>query len=223
MQALGHVLAQQQPGLQQLSQQQLGQLKVQCCQAAPSHEAYQQLAAAGGSVQQDPGQQLSQQQQQQQQLDQVPLGSPQEYTLPDGTKINVTTEGLAAGEALLQPGAAFGQPPSPGLVDCIIECVDELPDVSARRLALEGVLLCGGGACMQGLSTRVLHDLRSQLPGGLDPRLAGFPEYMCMPTPQYAPWVGGAIMAKLAAYQSHFMIKAEYEEIGPHAVHRKCA
>lgn len=30
-------------------------------------------------------------------------------------------------------------------------------------------------------------------------------------------------MAKMVAYNSHFMIKAEYEEIGPSAVHRKCA
>lgn len=41
--------------------------------------------------------------------------------------------------------------------------------------------------------------------------------------PQHLPWVGGAVMAKLVAYQGHWMCKAEYEELGPSAVHRKCA
>jgi actin-related protein len=66
-------------------------------------------------------------------------------------------------------------------------------------------------------------ELRAQLPNGLHPRMASLPEYMCVPSPQYMPWVGGAVMAKLAAYQSHFMIKAEYEECGASCVHRKCA
>jgi actin-related protein 7 len=235
-QLLGRLLAKQQPGLQQLNHKQLGSLKVQCCRAAGSADALQDLLAHGpqqpqqtdpsssSSAQQPPGTSTAdadgQQEQDQPQL--PPLGTPQEYTLPDGTKITVTTEGAQVAEALFRPSEALGAP-TPSLIDCIIDCVNELPDLQLRRSALDGVLLSGGGACIPGLHERVQHDLRAQLPTGLAPKLSFLPEYMLQATPQYTAWLGGAIMAKMVAYNSHFMIKAEYEEIGPSAVHRKCA
>jgi len=231
---LGQLLAKQQPGLPRFTPQQLAALKVQCSRAAASAEALQH--ALSNPPQQQPLQANSaadpQQQQQtrssepgSEQPDQPqlpPLGTPQEYTLPDGTKITVTTEGAQTAEALFQPSAALGHP-TPGLIDCILDCVSELPDQALKRSALDGVLLCGGGACIPGIHDRVLHELTAQLPGGLAPKIHRLPEYMCQPSPQYIPWLGGAIMAKMVAYNSHFMIKAEYEEIGPSAVHRKCA
>jgi actin-related protein len=109
------------------------------------------------------------------------------------------------------------------LVDCILDCVNELPDPALRRSALEGVLLSGGGACIPGIHERVMHELKAQLPSDQSPRMSFPPEYMLLPTPQHMAWLGGAIMAKMVAYNSHWMIKAEYEELGPSAVHRKCA
>lgn len=235
---LGSLLAQQQPHLQQLTLQQLGALKVQSCRAAASADALQKLLTQPPQhqlpQQVNPTSSTQQQQQpgsiaagdqppqddQQQQL--PPLGLPQEYTLPDGTKLTVSTEGAQTAEALFRPAAALGAP-TPSLIDCIVDCVNELPDQQLRRSALDGVLLSGGGACMPGLHERVVQDLRAQLPTGLAPKLSYLPEYMLQPTPQYTAWLGGAIMAKMVAYNSHFMIKAEYEEIGPSAVHRKCA
>jgi actin-related protein 7 len=236
-QLLGRLLAKQQPGLQQLSPQQLGALKVQSCRAAGSADELQQLllqgpqqqqpllqanrSSSGSSPQQEPS--ADDPQQQQQDGTQLPpLGTPQEYTLPDGTKIIVAAEGAQTAEALFNPSKALGLH-TPSLIDCIVDCVNELADPSLRRSALDGVLLSGGGACIPGLHERVLHDLRAQLPTGLAPKLSYLPEYMLQPTPQFTAWLGGAIMAKMVAYNSHFMIKAEYEEIGPSAVHRKCA
>lgn len=229
---LGQLLAKQQPGVQ-LTVQQLGALKVQCCRAAESSSAFEQLLANPLQQQQhqqalqanppSSDHQTSDQQppgQDQQQL--PPLGSPQEYTLPDGTQITVTTEGAQVAEALFCPSQTLGLA-TPSLTDCIIDCVNELPDQALRRSALDGVLLSGGGACIKGIHERILQDLKSQLPTGLAPKMSFLPEYMLQETPQYTAWLGGAIMAKMVAYNSHWMIKAEYEEIGPSAVHRKCA
>lgn len=192
-QLLGRVLTKQQPGLPQLNMKQLGALKVQCCRAAPTADALQELLAHGpqppqppppqanpdnsGQQQQQPDaqQQLAQQQDGAQQL--PPLGTPQEYTLPDGTKITIGSEGTQTAEALFRPAQALGAP-TPSIIDCIIDCVNELPDQQLRRSALDGVLLSGGGACIPGLHERVLHDLRSQLPTGLAPKLSFVPEYM---------------------------------------------
>jgi actin-related protein len=190
-QLLGRLLAKQQPtGQPQLNHRQLGALKVQCCRAAPSAEALQQLLAHGPQPPQaNPDQQQqpdAQQQQQppdaaQQQQDGSaqlpPLGTPQEYTLPDGTKITVGPEGAQTAEALFCPAQALGAP-TPSIIDCIIDCVNELPDAQLRRSALDGVLLSGGGAGIPGVHERLLHDLRAQLPTGLAPKLSFVPEYM---------------------------------------------
>jgi len=105
-------------------------------------------------------------------------------------------------------------PQHPGVIDCILEVVSDLPDASAKRSVLENVLLCGGGACIPGISGRVVSSLAGQLPSGLPASLCQVPEYMLQQTPQYVPYLGGAVMAKMVAYQNHFMIKAEYERSG---------
>lgn len=110
-----------------------------------------------------------------------------------------------------------------GLVDCILESLNDHPDPSLKRSIVENVLVCGGGACIPGIGERVVQDMRAQLPNSLVPTLCQMPEYMLVQSQQFVPWIGGAVMAKLVAHQGHFMIKAEYEEVGPSAVHRKCA
>jgi actin-related protein 7 len=111
-QLLGQLLQQQQQqSLQhQPSLQQLNGLKVQCCRAAASADEYKQLltqqqqggsitaavaaAAAGTSQAAEAG--TSQQPQQQ-------PGALEEFTLPDGAKFTVTTEGYQVTEALFDP------------------------------------------------------------------------------------------------------------------------
>jgi actin-related protein 7 len=104
-QLLGQLLQQQQQQSlqQQPSLQQLNGLKVQCCRAAASADAYRQLltqqqqggsstaAAAAGSSQAPDG--VASQQ----------PGAPEEFTLPDGAKFTVTTEGYQVTEALFDP------------------------------------------------------------------------------------------------------------------------
>eukprot|EP00775_Hariotina_reticulata_P009584 gene9584-9747_t len=222
---LGNLLQQQ-----QLLPQQLGALKTQCCQAAPSPAAYQMILKQQQHVQHTGSISSTVHQQQPRQVGSSGIdhhhhqqsdGSLQEYTLPDGIKIAITTEGLTTAEALFDP--TLLRQSTPGLVDCILEVVSDLPDASIKRSVLENLLLCGGGACIPGLGQRVISSLTGQLPTGLPASLCQLPEYMLQQSPQYVPYIGGAVMAKLVAYQSHFMIKAEYEEIGPSAVHRKCA
>lgn len=208
----------QQQGIH-LQPHQLNALKIQCCRAAASADAYHKLmqnpaaavAAAAASSAEQPSSSSAPQQPQ----------DSQEYTLPDGTKICITTEGHQVTEALFDP-TLLGHS-TPGIVDCILESLNDHPDPSLKRSIVENVLISGGGACIPGIGRRILQDMQAQLPNSLAPTLAQLPEYMALQSPHYIPWVGGAVMAKLVAYQSHFMIKAEYEEIGPSAVHRKCA
>jgi actin-related protein len=48
----------------------------------------------------------------------------------------------------------------------------------------------------------------------------------CMQTPnasKYGPWVGGAVLGKvLGGINTCFVSRADYDDAGPKAVHRKC-
>ena len=46
-------------------------------------------------------------------------------------------------------------------------------------------------------------------------------EYMPAGSVRHASWLGGAILAKIVFAQNHHMTKYEYDEVGPHAIHRK--
>eukprot|EP01084_Bolivina_argentea_P316958 549493_1 len=39
---------------------------------------------------------------------------------------------------------------------------------------------------------------------------------------KYSVWIGGSILASLSDFQQNFITKNEYDETGPHIVHRKC-
>ena len=41
-------------------------------------------------------------------------------------------------------------------------------------------------------------------------------------TGSYDAWIGGSIMASLPAFKEMWITKAEYDEVGPPIVHRKC-
>jgi actin-related protein len=155
-QLLGQLMQQQQQQQQQLVQQplplqQLNALKVQCCKAAASADVYRQLmtrqqqggssslaaaaavAAAGPS--QGPEGSTSQQQQQQ-------LGVPEEFTLPDGAKFTVTTEGYQVAEALFDP-TLLGHH-TPGKKSAVVmQACNLLFDQCQRRAAAAGVAAAG--------------------------------------------------------------------------------
>jgi actin-related protein len=42
------------------------------------------------------------------------------------------------------------------------------------------------------------------------------------PENKYSAWIGGSILASLPTFQKMWISKEEYDENGPHIVHRKC-
>jgi len=149
------------------------------------------------------------------------------YTLPDGTVLEVGGEGREVVETLFRPPQAGGGG-LPGIATAALDAVVDAVDSGARRLLLANVLLCGGGSRVPGLQARMLRELRTQVAPTNDPALATAPEYLPGGghAARYAAWIGASIMAKVMTAQphpgGHFTTKADYEERGPSAVHRKC-
>ena len=194
-------------------------LKELCCRAADSAQDYDRaVATAGGSggaastssSQQDrPGAEL--------------------FKLPDGQEISIQHEGMHVAEALFRPSVMGAD--GPGIAEAAYECIISQYDASSRRAGCENLLLCGGGSSIPGLTARFLRDIRGLLPSSLQPSMCPVPEYMQQQQQQqqhhhhtckYAPWIGGAVLAKVILQQNHFVSKGEYEEAGPYAIHKKC-
>jgi actin-related protein len=39
---------------------------------------------------------------------------------------------------------------------------------------------------------------------------------------KYSAWIGGSILSSLSAFQSMWISKQDYEEVGPSVIYRKC-
>eukprot|EP00798_Chlamydomonas_sp_ICE-L_P004670 gene4670-14867_t len=143
------------------------------------------------------------------------------FTLPDGQQITSTTEGMHVTEALFRPELISCH--GPGLADLAAECVATHYEGAFRRQVFEGVLVCGGGSAIPGLATRLIKEVKTLLPPSINPALCPVPEYLQADhTCKFAPWVGGAVLSKVLLQQGQFVGKADYDEFGPYAMHRKC-
>ncbi|CAI5991366.1 unnamed protein product [Closterium sp. NIES-65] len=111
-----------------------------------------------------------------------------------------------------------------------------------QRAALESIAVVGGGSCLKGLVDRFQSDVQTAVSPSLQPTVvrvsgvrgvsgmsswavgrlcSGAPDYMPDNTARYASWYGGAIVARIVFSQNQHVTRAEYNERGPAAVHRK--
>lgn len=84
------------------------------------------------------------------------------------------------------------------------------------------MMVCGGASDIVNLHYRLYHELCIRLPPSLQVGMCACPEYMPEKAHKLAQWIGGAILSKVATQHGHFVSRAEYDEFGPGAVHRKC-
>lgn len=157
--------------------------------------------------------------------------SPTEVTLPDGQKIELSySECLEIGDRLLEPSkSGLDLPPLVEIMQAASMVTAVQGEREARRALADCVFLCGGGSQATGLGNRILTYARGLSHSVALPSFAAVPEYMPPQTAARAAWMGGAILAKalLADLKPNapqqVVSKAEYEEYGPSAVHRKCS
>ena len=151
------------------------------------------------------------------------------YTLPDGQIINVEEEGRAVGDAVLLPSLLHLTLPSLAQTIQTAGLITTLQgEKEARKVLAENILVCGGGAGVPGLAQRVLAEVAALAHPALPPSLVHIPDYMPAKTAQRAAWVGGAVLAKVVfaatgpMQSQQAVTKADYDEMGPSVIHRKC-
>lgn len=135
-----------------------------------------------------------------------------QYTLPDGSHIEVGPARFRAPELLFRPdliGEEFE-----GIHE-VLEYSIRKSDLDLRRTLFSNIVLSGGSTLFKGFGDRLLSELRKLAPKDLKIRISAPQERL------YSTWIGGSILASLDTFKKMWVSKREYNEEGVKAIHRK--
>ncbi|XP_040284133.1 actin-related protein T3 [Bufo bufo] len=136
-----------------------------------------------------------------------------EYKLPDGKVIKIHDQRFRCPETLFAP-TNIGME-APGIdrlcFSTIMKC-----EIDLRSMFYSNIILSGGSSLFPGIDIRLAKELTTMVPLGCEVQVLASPERML------AVWTGGSILSSLSAFQKMWITMAEFQEIGPNVVHRKC-
>jgi actin len=72
----------------------------------------------------------------------------------------------------------------------------------------------GGNTMFEGLDARLQRELSAMA--------ASRVKIIMTPERKYSSWIGGSILASLSTFSQWWLLKADYDELGPMSVHRFC-
>ena len=135
------------------------------------------------------------------------------YELPDGNSVSIGTQRFRCPEALFKP-MLMGKE-AYGIHEMSFNSITSA-EIDVRRDLFENIILSGGTTMYEGLSERLQKDIKSLAPSNVKVKVVA-PEER-----KYSVWIGGSILSSLSSFQSNWIKREEYDEVGPSVVHRKC-
>lgn len=136
-----------------------------------------------------------------------------EYELPDGQVITVGQERFQCPEALFKPELLGNE--MTGMHATAYNSIMKT-DIDIRKDLYNNIVMSGGSTMFAGIAARVQKEIESLAPPTMKIKVIAPPER------QYSVWIGGSILSSLSTFQTMWVTKAEYDEMGPAIVHRKC-
>jgi centractin len=134
------------------------------------------------------------------------------YKLPDGNTVELGPERFRAPEILFQPSIVGEE--FPGIHECLLNAIQKC-DIDMRKTLFANILLAGGSTLFQGFGDRLLKEVKNAAPKDTKIKIYAPPER------KYSTWIGGSILAALATFKKMWITRAEYNEDGFNAIHRK--
>eukprot|EP01036_Dinobryon_divergens_P022714 gene22714-30997_t len=136
------------------------------------------------------------------------------YTLPDGSVCELGPEAFRAPEILFSPHLVGSE--HRGLHDLLVKSVMRC-DIDLRRVLFSEIVLSGGSTMFPGFGERLLSELRRHPLAPRDTKIK-----IHAPTERlYSTWIGGSLLASLAAFKSMLISKADYHEHGARLLNQK--
>eukprot|EP00993_Chasmostoma_nieuportense_P001367 NODE_2255_length_1235_cov_40.270758_g2144_i0.p1 GENE.NODE_2255_length_1235_cov_40.270758_g2144_i0~~NODE_2255_length_1235_cov_40.270758_g2144_i0.p1 ORF type:complete len:387 (-),score=96.31 NODE_2255_length_1235_cov_40.270758_g2144_i0:34-1194(-) len=138
---------------------------------------------------------------------------PTDYELPDGVVIKVGQEQFRCPEALFNPDLMGVE--SNGIHKLLNTTIQKC-DMDVRRDLYNNCVLSGATTSFRGLPQRLDQELRDLAPTSIKVRVVAPAER------KYSVWIGGSILASLPSFQTMWITKEQYDEVGPGIIHKKC-
>lgn len=135
------------------------------------------------------------------------------FTLPNKETFFVGAERFKAPELLFQPSLIGVSTPgiSKTLYDTIMNS-----DVDVRTDLFSNIVLSGSTTLIPGFADRLNDELLDLAPKKSAVRLVASPER------HISAWIGGSILASLSTFQSMWISREEYDDVGTNIVNLKC-
>jgi len=89
-------------------------------------------------------------------------------------------------------------------------------DVDVRKELYKNVVLSGGTTMYPGMAERMEKELKTLVPPSMTIKVVAPPDR------KYSVWLGGSILSSLESFQKMWITGLEYQDYGPHIVHKKC-
>ncbi|XP_022117668.1 alpha-centractin [Pieris rapae] len=135
-----------------------------------------------------------------------------QYTLPDGTQLEIGPARFRAPEVLFRPDLIGEE--CEGLHEVLMFAIQK-SDMDLRKVLYQNIVLSGGSTLFRGFGDRLLAEIRRLAPKDMKIRISAPQERL------YSTWIGGSILASLDTFRKMWVSKREYDEEGHRAVHRK--
>ena len=144
------------------------------------------------------------------------------HRMGSGTHVQLDRERLLCGE---RPFAASLPNGCKGLPQAVNWCISKCESVLRKEL-FGSIVLCGGTTCLSGFAERMQRDTaalvenRGALGGGDRAYSSAAPPAVKVLAPanrKYTPWIGGASLAQMDAFEERLVTAEEYDERGKDA------
>jgi len=135
------------------------------------------------------------------------------YELPDGTTVAFGNQQIRCPEVLFKPNMIGKDFPG---VDKAVYNTIQACDIDVRRELYENMLLSGGSTMFPGLNDRLVKEVKALANASVQVKCVAPAER------KFSVWIGGSTLSTLATFQTMWVTKGEYEEVGVNIVHRKC-
>ena len=135
------------------------------------------------------------------------------YTLPNGHVITIVEERFKCAELLFKPhmnGFEYD-----GIDKIIFDTINN-SDIDYRKDFYSNIILSGGSTMFEGFPERIEKEINNLAPPKMPVKIVAPPER------KYSVWIGGSILASLAAFPQMVITNDEYNDAGPGIVHRRC-
>ena len=103
-------------------------------------------------------------------------------------------------------------------IDKLLHKTIEMCDIDIRRNIYENIVLSGGSSCFPGLTERLDNEICKLTSHYMNLHV----KIIAPKDRMFSVWNGGATLAELSTFNTMWITKAEYDEVGSAIVNRKC-